>query len=154
MTTEDLTIELTFAAEPRRVYDAWLDPLTVANWIWGSLGVKATAEVDARDGGTLRSSTTSPDGTTWSLEGNALQLDPAKSIEFVMTWSAPMGYETPEERVIVTFEDASSAGNPPQCRMTFRHLGLPIEVARVEHDKGWRDAFSHLAHQLNAGGVR
>ncbi|MEM8711098.1 MAG: hypothetical protein AAGG01_09105 [Planctomycetota bacterium] len=54
-----------------------------------------------------------------------------------------MGYETPEERMIVTFE--ANDGDHANCMMTFRHLGLPIEAACTEHDKGWRDALSHLA---------
>ncbi len=52
-------------------------------------------------------------------------------------------FDAPDERVAVEFADLGA-----QTRVTFLHEGVPEQVARGTHEKGWADTFDALDRYL------
>ena len=141
-----LRIEREFDAKPERVFAAWTSPGDLERWVWGSIGKDVAVEVDLRVGGRYRASTARPDGEAWVMSGVYLEVSPPRRLVYTVEWTAPMGYECPEERVTVDFV-AAGAGT----RMTFVHAGVPSPEARGAHEEGWSNTFDALAGVLAAG---
>jgi uncharacterized protein YndB with AHSA1/START domain len=128
-----------FNAPVERVYDAWTTPGLLEQWAWGSLGCDVRAELQLRVGGTYSISTVRPDQETFTFHGTYVEVVPHEKLVYTLHWDAPMGYETPEERVTVEF-----AGKGDVTEVTFVHEGVPDLEARREHEKGWSNTFDAL----------
>ena len=147
LATPVLRMERTFDASVDRVFRAWSDPGELARWAWGSLGNDVNAEVDLRVGGAYRITTSQPGQATLAFEGTYEDVVPDRRLVYSLHWDAPMGYEAPDERVTVEF-----VGRGEQTDMTFVHEGVPHELARDTHEKGWDNTFDMLAQQLRTDG--
>jgi len=143
MSPDTIQLSRTFSAPVPQVFAAWSDPLLLARWAWGSVGVDARAEVDFRVGGGFRVTTARPDGARWAYIGAYTAIEPLCRIEHDVRWDAPMGYDSDNERVTVEFH-----ADPAGTRVVFTHSGLPGESARAEHARGWADTFDALARLL------
>jgi uncharacterized protein YndB with AHSA1/START domain len=143
MASDTIQLSRTFPGPVARVFAAWSDPLLLARWAWGSIGVDAHAEVDFRVGGGFRVTTARPDGTRWAYIGVYTAIEPLRRIEHDARWNAPMGYESDSERVSIEFH-----AEPAGTRVVFTHSGVPSESARAEHARGWADTFDALARVL------
>ncbi len=135
---EVLRLEREFKAPVARVYRAWTDPKILKRWAWGSLSNDVKADLDLKVGGTYRIETGGPEGQRWAFSGTYLEILPNERLEYSVQWDAPMGYESPDEKITVEF-----AGYGDTTRVVFVHDGLP-EHARQEHEKGWRNTFDVL----------
>src|SRR5687768_8193997 len=62
-----LRVERTFRAPREEVFDAWLEPELLRQWLTGPGGTSPHAEVDARIGGEFRISMTSRVGELFAL---------------------------------------------------------------------------------------
>ena len=140
-------MERTFDASVDRVFRAWSDPGELAQWAWGSIGNDVNAEVDLRVGGAYRITTSQPGQETLAFEGTYEDVVPDRRLVYSLHWDAPMGYEAPDERVTVEF-----VGRGEQTDMTFVHEGVPHELARDTHEKGWDNTFDILAQLLRGPG--
>lgn len=143
MSPDTIQLSRTFSAPVPQVFAAWSDPLLLARWAWGSVGVDARAEVDFRVGGGFRVTTARPDGARWAYIGAYTAIEPLRRIEHDVRWDAPMGYDSDHERVTVEFH-----ADPAGTRVVFTHSGVPGESARAEHARGWADTFDALARLL------
>ena len=135
---EALRLVREFNAPVARVFEAWTDPKILERWAWGSLGDDVTAVLDLRVGGTYRIETGTPEGPRWVFSGTYLLVLPDERLEYSVKWDAPMGYESPDEKITEEF-----AGTGDTTRVVFVHDGLP-EHARQEHEKGWSNTFDML----------
>ena len=147
LATPVLRMERTFDASVDRVFRAWSDPGELARWAWGSIGNDVRAEVDHRVGGAYRITTSQPGQATLAFEGTYEDVVPDRRLVYSLHWDAPMGYEAPDERVTVEF-----VGRGEQTDMTFVHEGVPHELARDTHEKGWDNTFDMLAQLLRDPG--
>src|SRR5579864_1110642 len=77
-------------ASPEQVFAVWTDPQQLLAW-WGDDETYQTThrECDLRIGGKWRSRGKSKDGTTFSVEGEYLRVDPPSHLSF--TWSYDWG---------------------------------------------------------------
>ena len=103
--------------------------------------------MDLRVGGTYRITTSQPGQATFAFEGTYEDVVPDRRLVYSLHWDAPMGYEAPDERVTVEF-----VGRGEQTDMTFVHEGVPHELARDTHEKGWGNTFDMLAQLLRDPG--
>jgi len=147
LATPALRMQRTFNAPVDRVFRAWSDPGELARWAWGSIGHDVTVDVDLRVGGAYRIATAHPGQATVAFEGTYDQIVTDRRLVYSLHWDAPMGYEAPDERVTVEF-----VGRGEQTDVTFVHEGVPHEIARDEHEKGWADTFDTLAQLLQDDG--
>ncbi len=142
-----LRLERVFDAPVDKVFEGWTSPDALARWAWGSIGADVTADVDLRPGGRYEIATARPDGTTWTFSGTYLEVVKPTRIAYTVEWSAPMGYESPGEKVTVEFHAQGD-----RTAMEFVHEGVPNEKARQVHAEGWENTFDTLAELLRESG--
>lgn len=80
-----------YQSPPERVFEAWLDPLAVADWMSGPTAsgqdsVPSHFEVDAREGGRF-SFVVLREGVAYAHEGEYLRVAPPDALDF--TWGLP-----------------------------------------------------------------
>jgi uncharacterized protein YndB with AHSA1/START domain len=126
-------------APPERVYDAWLDPATLAEWM-SPVG-RAVATVDANVGGRFRVVMVG-EGREIEHTGTFEVLEPGRRLQF--TWSSPFtGGDS-----LVTVELRRLAGG---TELTLIHDRLPAGQAGP-HQGGWSAMLDRLGSHL--GGAR
>lgn len=136
-------IERTIPAPPERVFEAWLDPATIAGWL--SPTGRARAEVDASVGGRFRVVMLGDPGDPVAGDGlvhtgEYLEIDRFRRLVF--TWVSP--YTGPEpSRVTVDFEEAGSA-----TRVVLLHEQLPADAV-ASHRGGWGAILDNLVRLLS-----
>jgi len=137
-----LQLERVIAAPRERLFEAWLDPATVARFL-APTG-RASAEIDAVVGGRFRVVMLGndamplppgfPDGLVHT--GEYLEIDRYRRLAF--TWVSP--YTGPEPSVVTI--DFEAAGAATRLRLRHEHLSAE-EVA--SHGSGWGAILDHLA---------
>ena len=92
--------EIYIAAPPERVFQALVDPEQVVQW-WGQIGVYECTqfEADLRAGGRWRSAGVGPDGGSFEVTGEVLEVQPPRLL--VCTWVASW---TRDVKTIVRWE--------------------------------------------------
>jgi uncharacterized protein YndB with AHSA1/START domain len=83
----EIVSEIHIAAQPGRVFQALVDSEQVVQW-WGQGGVYLCTQfnADLRIGGRWRSAGVGPDGTSFEVTGEYLEIDPPRLL--VYTWIA------------------------------------------------------------------
>ena len=127
------------AAPPEVVYDEWLDPEALAEFIAPHPATAGAVEVDARLGGTLSIAMVDPDRVV-QITGEFLELDRPHRMRF--TWNSALGTGF-KSVVTVTFDPHGD----DQTLMTIRHDQLPTGWAG-DHERGWTLIAAQLDHRL------
>ncbi len=145
MTTPDgsadaLVVRRLLAAPPERVFAAWLDPASLAEWMCPGSVASATAEVDPRVGGTFRITMQHGQGVEehW---GEYLAIEPPSRLAF--TWISALT----ERRPTVVTVDLRARGAGTELILTHRRLP-PTQVDA--HRTGWTDIVRKLDETLSA----
>lgn len=131
-----------FTASPERVFDAWLDPEKVMNWM--SLSEEMVrAEVDARVGGSF-SFVCRRDGEEVDHVGEYLEMDRPRRLVF--TWSIPK--ESPDaDRVIIDIVPQGTG-----CELTLLYELHPDWAAYAsQSENAWRKMLDAIATSLDGG---
>ncbi len=129
------------AAPPERVFNA-LTSKEVCDW-WLRPGVFDTREwtADVRVGGHWRASGVG-NGRPYSLEGEFLEVDPARKL--VQTWNV-VGLSGEPSRVTYLLEALVSG-----TRITLRHSGAMTPAVCSNTAIGWETSFERLEEILSA----
>lgn len=135
-----LTIRRTFDAPREHVFDAWIEPEVVRQWLFTSPETNKRVEIDARVGGTY-TITDRHDGEDYTAVGEYEEIDRPNRLAF--TFTMPQ-FSPDEDRIVVEFE-ADGDG----CVMTFTQEGLswPPEQAdeyKRDSEEGWVEMFNLL----------
>ena len=126
-------------APPAMVYDAWLDPHSLAEWMCPRPARPTTITCDPRVGGAYRFDVEDTE-TTLTITGRYLHLDPPRRIAF--TWYCSVwGPGVPDSIVTVSFEPHGHN----ETLMTIEHAQLRPDLVD-RHRNGW----SRIAEQLTA----
>ena len=130
-----------FGASAERVFDAWLDPSSVGQWLFATpTGRVVRAEIDARVGGSFII-TDRRDGEDVEHIGEYLELDRPRRIAFLLR--VPK-YGQDRDRVVV---DIAPLGTG--CEVTITHELGPVDAETTEKAKeGWTDILLQLARAL------
>jgi uncharacterized protein YndB with AHSA1/START domain len=137
---EDLAnaLEITqrIAAPPEVVFSYLTDSTRFTRWMGSG------AELDARPGGRYKIMV-----DQYVASGEYLEVDPPRRLVFTWGWeghpTVPPGSTTVE--ITLTPEQDATL-------LRLRHLGLPDEDARMQHEDGWKGYAGQLAKRLSAGG--
>jgi uncharacterized protein YndB with AHSA1/START domain len=130
-------------ARPEVVFDQWLDPESLMEWMvpppYGCVAIT----VDARVGGELHIDM-DDSGTTVKMTGRFLEIDRPRRLRF--TWSLS-NWRDPTVASIVTV-DFEPVGDD-RTLMLIEHSLLPPDVVD-EHQTGWAQTLDQLAAFLHA----
>jgi glutathione S-transferase len=131
-----LVARRTIRAKVERVFDAWTQPEQLRTW-WGPRPVTCSdAEVDLRVGGQFRIVNALPDGSTVTIHGEFLVVEPPHKL--VYTWRMEDGaFES--SLVTVTFAPRGEG-----TEVVVVHADIPAEPVRDSHEDGWRGCLDGL----------
>jgi uncharacterized protein YndB with AHSA1/START domain len=122
------------AASAAELFDAWLDPAALAQWMRPGPIQRTTASVDARVGGRYEIMM-EIDARIIPHRGEYLAIDPPRRLVF--TWNSP---NTGDQDTLVAV-DFVAAGADTEVVIT--HQQLP-DTARAGHERGWSSALEKL----------
>ena len=128
-------------APPEAVYDEWLDPDALTEWMCPRPARAVHVECDPRVGGALRIDV-DDQGTLFTVTGRFLELSRPHRLSF--TWTCTTWEPSdPDSVVTVTLEPVGLA----QTRMTIEHTRLRPDL-REQHLAGWITIGDQLAALL------
>lgn len=125
-----LTVRRTIAASAEELFDAWLDPESLAVWMRPGATKDTTVEVDARVGGAFRIVMHTPGGPV-PHTGSYREISRPRRLVF--TWNSEHAHHI-DSLVTVEFRPAGGA-----TEIVLTHEKLPDAVAVTKHTGGWSD---------------
>jgi len=128
-------------APPDVVYDEWLNPDGMTEWMCPAPARLTGISLDPRVGGRIRLEI-DDEGFVLSVTGEYLQLERPRRLSFTWT-SSTWGSEEPESVVTVVLEPHGDA----ETLMTIHHAQLPPSVLDG-HEAGWRLIAAQLESRL------
>jgi uncharacterized protein YndB with AHSA1/START domain len=123
------------AAPAETLFDAWLDPESLAVWMRPGGTERTTASVDARVGGAFEIVMHMPDR---SVPHRGTYREIARPRRLVFTWNSPYAGEN-DSLVTVEFRAIRGA-----TEIVITHEGLPSEEMAKAHTGGWTDILETL----------
>lgn len=124
-----LTIERTLPAAPRVVFEAWLDPATLARFMCPGAGSRVgKVDVDARVGGAFLIVMVIGEAER-PHHGEYLEIDRYRRLAF--TWRSHAAGEG--SRVTLRFEPVGDDAT----HLTLEHVGLDGPEVQRQHELGW-----------------
>jgi len=140
--SHELSITRILSASPEEVYEAWLDPQSLAEWMRPIPGGYTTAQITPGVGGGFLIVMIG-NGTRYPTRGEYLRLDRPRLIEF--SWYAD-GDDT--HKSIVTVELRPLGVDRTELRL--RHRLLPSAESARDHQDGWGRGLDSLAAWIAA----
>ena len=128
-------------ASAAEVFDAWLNPESLAVWMAPGSVARSVVEVDARVGGRFRIVMRGPDCDHEHV-GQYLVLERPRRLVFTWISEATFGQTT-----TVTLEIVRRG--PEESELTLTHEGLPDEPAETKHRSGWGQIVDKLGAALS-----
>lgn len=147
-----LQVRRTLAAPRERVFEAWLDPELLRQWLTGPRGTSHQAEVDARVGGEFRVAVTSNlggllgrlpgsfDGSV-QMVGRYLEISPPERLVFTFSWENFPTIDLEPDATTVTVEFHESG---ERTEIVLTHERQPSRRLRAFHSYGWRGSLRKL----------
>ncbi|HEY9411511.1 MAG TPA: SRPBCC domain-containing protein [Jiangellaceae bacterium] len=130
-----VTVRRRITAPVGELFDAWLDPVSLAAWMRPRGISRSEAEVDARTGGAFRIVMTDAHHAIVHT-GIYHEIDRPRRLAF--SWRSP-ATDDRESLVIVDFTPDGDG-----TIVEIRHDRLPHDEARRSHTDGWTDVLSTL----------
>ncbi len=134
-----------FEAPAERVFGLLTEPTELAKW-WGPRGF-STPEVrfDLRVGGSYRFTMQPPEGESFHLSGEFLEIRAPSGLRFTFRWEEP----TPDDRETLVELHLDSLGG--RTKVTLTQEGFATEERVELHRGGWADSFDKLDAVIEAG---
>ena len=136
-----VVVRRTIAASAEDLFDAWLDPEALAEWMRPGTIKSTVAKVEPRVGGSYEITMQGQSGPIVH-KGVYREIDRPKKLVF--TWASP-GTEHRDTLVTVDFV---TLGKRTEVIVT--HEQLP-ESAKPSHSKGWTSGLQHLDEACQKG---
>ena len=134
--TAAVTVSRRIAASAERLFDAWLDPKSLAVWMRRDGGAPSGAVADRRVGGAF-AITMNDSGGSFVHAGTYTVIDRPRTLEF--TWRSIATHEV-DSLVRVTFRPDGDA-----TVVEVRHERLPDAEAVRLHTEGWTEIIDRYA---------
>ena len=125
------------------VYDAWLDPAALMDWMCPRPSRCRNVELDPRVGGRLRIDISDGGAEFW-VGGEYLVLDRPRQLSF--SWTCSTWPDPSRTSVVHVFLEPREN---EQTLMTIEHTLLPPGLAG-QHQRGWAAIANQLAGELAA----
>ena len=147
-----LQITRTFAASRQKVFEAWIEPEKLSQWMCRVTGQHSTRiiELDVRVGGQYRMEVSNPDGTRVFLCGTYREIKSPERLVFTWQWEGDPDFG--ETLVTVDFH---ARGESTELVLT--HERFSNSERRNRHAVGWNGCFDTLKESLrdrDAGVIR
>ena len=136
-TAPAITIRREIAVPAADLFDAWLDPELVAEWMRPGSFAKSVVRIDARAGGKFEILMQSPGGEV-PHRGVYRKIDRPRQLVF--TWISP---HTQDRETLVTVDFLAKGAKATE--IVVRHEGLPDEKAVAAHTGGWTTILERLS---------
>jgi len=150
--TLDLTVRRVIRAPRQKVYDAFVKPELLRQWM-GPRGFKLTAlEMEPSKGGQFRLTMQHRHGDKSSVAGTYKELTPPERIVFTWKWDGEPMAAVPETLVTVTFTERKGADGI-ETEVVLLHSGFPSADVRDSHNGGWQGGLNKLADLTDARGT-
>ena len=135
-----ITVKRRIAAPAQRIFDAWLDPAALAEWMrpCSPQNKRSDVKVDAREGGAFEIVMHVDSGPVRHT-GVYQTIDAPRRLVF--TWNSPYAGQN-DSLVTVEFRPDGKA-----TEVVITHERLP-EAVRAGHTDGWTRLLESLANQL------
>jgi uncharacterized protein YndB with AHSA1/START domain len=151
-----LQVKRTFSAPRERVFEAWMDPELLRQWLTGPRGNGLHAEVDARVGGEFRITVTTRFGRAFGrlpgsfegavqMVGRYLEITPPERLVFNFGWEDFPTVRVDPEATKVTV-DFLERGEDTEVILT--HERQPSLRMRAFHSYGWKGSLRKLGELL------
>lgn len=134
-----VVVKRTIPATVDELFDAWLDPESLAQWMRPGTDALSTATVDARVGGAFEVLMHYPDGPK-RHHGEYRVID--RNRKLVFTWISDATHHA-ETLVTVDFHPALSS-----TEIVLTHERMPDHDAGLNHSRGWTAALQLLENLL------
>jgi len=131
-----VTVRREIAATAEELFDAWLDPASLAVWMRPGNIRHATARVDARVGGSFE---IVMHGATETYPHTGVYREIDRPRRLVFTWNSRAALQN-DSLVTVEFRPAGA-----MTEIVLTHEGLPNLEAVAAHNQGWSDILARLA---------
>jgi len=125
-----LTVRREIAASAEELFDAWLDPASLAVWMRPGDTQRADVQVDARVGGAFEIVMHTPKG---AVAHTGTYREISRPRRLVFTWNSPYAGNT-DSLVTVEFHPRRGA-----TEIVLTHEGLPNAEMVAAHHGGWSD---------------
>ena len=125
-----LTVRRTIAASAEELFDAWIDPESLAVWMRQDATQKTSIRVDARVGGEFEIVMHTPGGPV-PHTGSYREISRPRRLVF--TWNSEHAHHI-DSLVTVEFRPARGA-----TEIVLTHERLPDAEAVAKHHGGWSD---------------
>jgi uncharacterized protein YndB with AHSA1/START domain len=136
-----VTVRRRIGAPAMELFQAWLDPEALAQWMRPGAIERTTAHVDARTGGRYEIVMEVGDRKI-AHHGEYLLIEPPRRLAF--TWHSP---HTGQEDTLVTV-DFIAGETDTEVVITHQHLP---EAERANHEGGWSSGLAKLAAYFGGG---
>jgi uncharacterized protein YndB with AHSA1/START domain len=137
-----LQLRRTFKAPREKVFQAWIEPEAIKQWLSHPGMDVPSASVDPRVGGAYSFQVRNQaDGA--EFEGRGVYKEFKKPEKLVFTWSWSHHPEMPETIVTVNFKDLGGS-----TEVTLDHDLFITEEAKAMHEKGWERCFDNFEKLL------
>jgi uncharacterized protein YndB with AHSA1/START domain len=142
MSELELTISRTIPAAREKVFNAWLSPDILAQFMTTPMGGTAPTKVtnDPVKGGRF-SIVMMNDDKEIPHAGTYLEIDPHSHLAF--TWESPYSRDDSVVTIDLTEVDAGTT------ELKLRHVKFRSEQARDGHEEGWTAIVGNLVNALN-----
>ncbi len=131
-----VTVRREIEASAEELFDAWLDPASLAAWMRPGDIRRATATVDARVGGAFEIVMHGA-SETYPHRGVYREIDRPRRLVF--TWNSRAALQN-DSLVTVEFRPSGT-----MTEIVLTHEGLPNMEAVAAHNQGWSDILAKLA---------
>ncbi|MGH7591781.1 MAG: SRPBCC family protein [Gemmatimonadales bacterium] len=130
-----------FIQAPRqKVYEAWLRPELLNQWMGGPNTTVPVFKADLRVGGKYHLEMQSTAGKRYVVEGAYQELVPGEKLVFTWVSATPV---TGDSLVTLHFRDKDGG-----TEMTLIHERFASAEAAEQHRKGWTESFEKMAALL------
>ncbi|WP_422743272.1 SRPBCC family protein [Mycobacterium sp. WMMD1722] len=141
--TATVRVQRVMPAPPEVVFDEWLDPESLTEWMCPRPSRVVGLTVEPRVGGTVRFDVDA-DGVAVLITGRFLEIDRPRLLRF--TWS---NSNWPDPTVVSVVAVTFTPAGDDDTLMSIEHSLLPTtEFGNFQ--QGWIDTFDQLAVQLQA----
>lgn len=142
MSNYTLELKKTFLASAETIYDAWLDPSAIKEFMRPADVITIPdPKVDAKVGGAFLFDMHAGESIL-PHKGEYIILERPKKIQF--TWNS-MNTDNQDSIVTITI---SSLGED-SCELTLLHEKLPSESSRNDHQGGWNNILKTLSSVIS-----
>jgi uncharacterized protein YndB with AHSA1/START domain len=150
-----LQVRRTFPASRERVFQAWIDPKLLRQWLTGPRGRSPHAQVDARVGGEFRISIKTRASELFGIlpgqtdavhmVGRYLEITPPERLVFTLGWEEfpTMNLEPDATTVTVEFNERGD-----ETEVVLTHERQPSRRMRAFHRYGWSGSLRKLERLL------